>query len=53
MEEFRTPIVVEVIPVFDIKDAAERAADDEFNKGIEAAATAIEMVAWRRQHASS
>ena len=53
MEEFRTPIVVEVIPVFDIKDAAERAADDEFNKGIEAAATAIEMVAWRSQHASS
>lgn len=48
MEEFRRPIIVEVIPVFDIQHAAERAADDEFNKGIEAGVAAIEMVAWRR-----
>ncbi|NKC00183.1 MAG: 6,7-dimethyl-8-ribityllumazine synthase [Pseudomonadales bacterium] len=53
MEDFRRPVVVEVLPVFDIKEAAERAADDEFNKGIEAAAAAIEMVAWRRTHASN
>lgn len=46
--EFRRPVVVEVLPVFDIKQAEERAADDEFNKGIEAAAAAIEMVAWRQ-----
>lgn len=48
MAEFQRPILVEVIPVFDIAQAAERAADDEFNKGIEAAVAAIEMVAWRR-----
>ena len=50
MEDFRRPIVVEVIPVFDIQHAAERAADDEFNKGIEAAVAAIETVAWRKAH---
>ena len=48
MEEFRRPVIVEVLPVFDIKQAEERAGDDEFNKGIEAAVAAIEMVAWRR-----
>lgn len=50
MADFRRPVVVEVLPVFEIQEAAERAADDEFNKGIEAAAAAIEMVAWRRTH---
>lgn len=53
MEDFRRPIVVEILPVFDIKDAAERSADDELNKGIEAAAAAIEMVAWRRKNTST
>lgn len=48
MHDFRRPVVVEILPVFDIKQAEVRAADDEFNKGIEAAAAAIEMVAWRR-----
>lgn len=48
MHEYRRPVVVEILPVFDIKDAEERCADDEFNKGYEAAAAAIEMVAWRR-----
>ncbi|MEM7077973.1 MAG: 6,7-dimethyl-8-ribityllumazine synthase [Pseudomonadota bacterium] len=48
MHEFRRPIVVEILPVFTIEQAAERAADDEFNKGIEAAVAAIEMVAWRQ-----
>lgn len=48
MHEFRRPIIVEVIPVTDIAHAAVRSADDEFNKGIEAAVAAIEMVAWRR-----
>ena len=50
MHEFRRPIIVEVIPVMDIAHAAARSADDEFNKGIEAAVAAIEMVAWRRAH---
>jgi 6,7-dimethyl-8-ribityllumazine synthase len=49
MHEFRRPVIVEVIPVTDIAHAAARAADDEFNKGIEAAVAAIEMVAWRRR----
>jgi 6,7-dimethyl-8-ribityllumazine synthase len=48
MHDFRRPVIVEVLPVFDIKQAEARAADDEFNKGIEAAAAAIEMIAWRR-----
>ena len=48
MHEFRRPIVIEVLSVFDIAHAQARSADDEFNKGIEAAAAAIEMVAWRR-----
>ena len=50
MEDFRRPVVVEILPVFDIQEAVERSADDEFNKGIEAAVAAIEMVAWRRAH---
>lgn len=53
MEDFRRPVVVEVLPVFDIQDAQDRSGDDEFNKGIEAAAAAIEMVAWRRANTGS
>ena len=37
MHEFRRPIIVEVIPVFEMKHAVERASDDENNKGYEAA----------------
>ena len=48
MHEFRRPIIVEVIPVFEMKHAVERASDDENNKGYEAAAAAIEMIAWRQ-----
>lgn len=48
MHEFRRPVIVEVLPVFDIEHARARAADDEFNKGYEAAVAAIEMIAWRR-----
>ena len=51
MEDFRRPVIVEVLPVFEVKQAAERAGNDEFNKGIEAAVAAIEMVAWRRANA--
>ena len=47
--EFRRPVVVEVLPVFEMKQAEERAGDDEFNKGYEAAVAAIEMIAWRQQ----
>lgn len=48
MLEYRRPVIVEVLPVFAIEDARARAGDDEFNKGYEAAAAAIEMIAWRR-----
>ncbi len=48
MLKYRRPVIVEVLPVFAIEDAQARAGDDEFNKGYEAAAAAIEMIAWRR-----
>ena len=44
----RVPIINEVLPVTAIAQAEARAADDEFNKGIEAAAAAIEIIHWRR-----
>ena len=47
--QYRRPVVVEVLPVFAIEHAEARAADDEFNKGYEAAAAALEMIAWRRK----
>ena len=37
------------MPVFELDQAERRSADDEFNKGIEAAVAALEMVFWRRQ----
>lgn len=48
----RVPIVNEVLPVTKLADAEARAADDGFNKGIEAAAAAIEIIHWRRQLAT-
>ena len=45
----RVPILNEVIPVTDIAQAESRTADDEFNKGIEAAAAAVEMIDWIRR----
>ncbi len=48
MHDFRRPVLVEILPVFNRQQAVDRASDDEFNKGIEAAVAAIEMVAWRR-----
>lgn len=46
--QYRRPVVVEVLPVLDIAHAMARAADDEFNKGYEAAAAALEMIHWRK-----
>lgn len=48
----RVPIVNEVLPVTDLADAEARAADDGLNKGIEAAAAAIEIMNWRRRLAT-
>lgn len=47
------PIIVEVLPVLSIDHAKARSADDEFNKGIEAAVATAETVAWRRKHPAS
>lgn len=49
---FEVPVVVEILPVHNIKYAAARCGDDQFNKGIEAAQTAIEMIHWRRSTTS-
>ncbi len=46
--QYRRPVIVEVLPVFDIAHARARGGDDEFNKGYEAAAAALEMIHWRR-----
>ncbi|HBK18278.1 MAG TPA: hypothetical protein DDZ38_06520 [Gammaproteobacteria bacterium] len=48
MHDFRRPVVVEILPVFDLQQAIDRSGDDAFNKGIEAAVAALEMTAWRR-----
>ena len=45
----RVPIINEILPVTDLAQAQARAAADEFNKGIEAAAAAIEIIHWRRR----
>jgi 6,7-dimethyl-8-ribityllumazine synthase len=46
-QRWRVPVINEIIPVLTIADAARRCADDEFNKGIEAAVAAIRCIDWR------
>ncbi len=46
--KYRRPVVVEVLPVFNMEEAEARTGDNEFNKGYEAAAAALEMIHWRR-----
>lgn len=50
---FTVPIIVEVLPCTDISQLIARSADDESNKGIEAALAAAEFISWRRQLRSS
>lgn len=50
MMEEDVPILVEVLPVTDIAQARARCAEDEFNKGIEAAVAAVETIDWRRRN---
>ena len=45
--EHRIPIINEILPVTDIGQADSRSANDDFNKGIEAAVAAIEILHWR------
>lgn len=42
--EHSIPVILEVLAVYDIKDAKVRAGNDEFNKGIEAAGAALKML---------
>ena len=45
----RIPVINEILPVTDIAQAEVRTADDDLNKGIEAAVAAIEIIGWRRK----
>jgi 6,7-dimethyl-8-ribityllumazine synthase len=50
MFERDIPIINEILPVDKIEHARERCADDDKNKGIEAALAAVEIIEWRRRH---
>jgi 6,7-dimethyl-8-ribityllumazine synthase len=50
MFECDIPIINEVLPVDKIEYAAERSADNEKNKGIEAGLAAAEIISWRRDN---
>lgn len=42
--EYQIPVIFEVLAVYDLKDAIERAVRKKENKGVEAALTALEMI---------
>lgn len=42
--QYEIPVIFEVLAVYDINDAIERAIRKEENKGVEAAETALEMI---------
>lgn len=42
--EYEVPVICEVLAVYDIQDAIDRATRKEENKGVEAAHTALEMI---------
>lgn len=46
--KFNIPIINEVLFVDSIDEAQRRSANDEYNKGIEAAVAAIEILNWSR-----
>ncbi|MFC8526432.1 6,7-dimethyl-8-ribityllumazine synthase [Nocardia sp. NPDC057227] len=46
--EHLRPVINEVLPITDLADLERRSQPDGFNKGIEAAAAAVEFIAWRR-----
>lgn len=43
-----TPIIVEVLPVTTLQQLVARSGNDQYNKGIEAAIAAAEIIRWRR-----
>lgn len=48
MFEEDTPIIMEIIPALNLDQIVARCSDNEFNKGIEAASAAAEIISWRR-----
>lgn len=42
--QYEIPVIFEVLAVYDLKEALERATRKEENKGVEAASTALEMI---------
>ena len=46
--DYDIPIIIEVLPCTNIEQLARRSGNDDFNKGIEAALAAAEIVSWRR-----
>ncbi len=50
MLEESVPIIMEVLPVTDIKQLEARSQDDAFNKGVEAAIATAEIIDWRRRN---
>lgn len=42
--QYEIPVIFEVLAVYDIQDALDRAMREEENKGVEAALTALEMI---------
>lgn len=42
--QYEIPVIFEVLTVYDIEDAIERATRNQENKGVEAALTALEMI---------
>lgn len=42
--EYEIPVIFEVLAVYDLQDAIERATRKQENKGVEAALTALEMI---------
>ena len=49
MLEEGVPIIMEVLPVTDMKQLEARSQDNAFNKGVEAAMAAAELIDWRRR----
>jgi 6,7-dimethyl-8-ribityllumazine synthase len=50
MFEFDTPIINEILAVDTLDFVRVRSADDERNKGLEAARAAAEIISWRRSY---
>jgi len=50
MLEEETPIIMEVLPVTSMDHLEARSQDNAFNKGVEAAIAAAEIIDWRRRN---